>query len=174
MPLNKKLLNKVKKHILAEPKRLFMSTWYVKGTPGKTQFMSEQSWGETQISFANCGMAGCIAGWTCILGLTDEQKELQQGLDHISISQQARALLGITSAYERLEPFELFYVNKWPLQQQREYLALKDTYNDNGQAQKRRAEIVAEVIDLFKKGYDEFEKRQKAVTKEKEYFRKLT
>jgi hypothetical protein len=53
MALNVALLKKVKKHILAEPKRINMNTWGRDSDEGEPQ--------------PACGTVGCIAGWIVFL-----------------------------------------------------------------------------------------------------------
>jgi len=55
--MNVELLEKVKQHILEEPKRLRMGT--ILHTNAK-----ERGWDNTPV----CNTVGCIAGWTCVLG----------------------------------------------------------------------------------------------------------
>jgi hypothetical protein len=61
-----KLLRKVKKHILEEPKRLFMA-WYVVRKGDDASVIR----GMRDDRFADCGTAACIAGWTLILSGED-------------------------------------------------------------------------------------------------------
>lgn len=68
MPLNVELLRKVKRHILAEPKRLVMSEGLVYGTAGETYSPSAAYNEPDDLPFPKCGTVGCIAGWTCVVG----------------------------------------------------------------------------------------------------------
>lgn len=55
--MNVKLLRKVKRHILAVPKRLFMNTFVkTRGT----------SWSVLEERFPPCGTVACIAGWCAV------------------------------------------------------------------------------------------------------------
>jgi hypothetical protein len=52
--LNVRLLRRIKKHILEEPRRFWMGWWVVPNVPGQHP--------------APCGTTACIAGWAAILG----------------------------------------------------------------------------------------------------------
>ena len=56
---NIRLLQKVKRHILEEPKRLYMHDFVQRIGDGHTSVGAE--------SFPPCGTVGCIAGWVCLL-----------------------------------------------------------------------------------------------------------
>lgn len=57
--MNVKLLRKVKRHILEEPKRFVMSTVNTHGEPGTPTGLGGM--------FPRCGSAACICGWVCSL-----------------------------------------------------------------------------------------------------------
>jgi hypothetical protein len=86
--MNVPLLRKVKKHILAEPRRLEMNNWAVN--------VDEEE--------APCGTQACIAGWAVILGkgLTNNKKRekyIDRANTHYSMNfwhNTARKLLGLT------------------------------------------------------------------------------
>lgn len=122
--MNVKLLRRIKKHILEEPKRLIMGDWLVKGEPG--QFFTGD--GNHAQKFANCGTAACIAGWACIL--TKQSVAPGQWLRDLGAQ-----VLGI-------EPYGgLLEVSEWPQPFQHEYIDAKTP--------KKRARIAAERIDHF-------------------------
>lgn len=58
--LNVKLLRRIKRHILAEPRRFTMRTLEEHGRPGEF-YIADNGTNET---FPECGTAACIAGWT--------------------------------------------------------------------------------------------------------------
>lgn len=98
--MNVKLLRKVKAHILAEPKRLYMSS-YIK---------SEAHNMDIGHDYPKCGTAACIAGWACLLEL--KPKDPYEFWQTHSVGPEAAALLGIDdqAAYRLFEPSE------WPKQ----------------------------------------------------------
>jgi hypothetical protein len=61
--VNVKLLRKIQKHILEEPKRFIMSDIIVRDRPGA-------EFDDYGISFQipDCGTTACICGWALILG----------------------------------------------------------------------------------------------------------
>lgn len=129
--MNVKLLRKVKKHILAEPKRLVMWTWKLQNTL-QPKFLSD-GYGNMPrkfIPFAECGTAACIAGWTCLLSG-------KKNVEGNHISQTAIQLLGIPGSLTN----SLFVVTFWPGQFRAKY--------HNAKTQKTRAKIAAERIEHF-------------------------
>ena len=86
--MNVKLLRKVAKHILAEPKRLYMSD-YVK---------VKKEGDDIGRSYAKCGTAACVGGCACILS----RKEVDY--------QEAKELLGL----DMEQAVTLFAPSKWP------------------------------------------------------------
>jgi hypothetical protein len=86
--LNVKLLDKVLKHVSAKPERFDMGSWV--------------HWS----SYAPCGTAACIAGWTVILAAGNTKKnrrefvekadELRGGADRNFFFKKARKILGLT------------------------------------------------------------------------------
>lgn len=92
--MNVRLLRKVKKHILEEPRRFQMSEG---------------------LRFADEGTVGCIAGWTCVLG--DRKVDWSERTDWTDVRDRARALIGIENHTVLFrvscwpEPFSTRYVN---------------------------------------------------------------
>lgn len=97
--MNVKLLRKVKRHILAEPKCLLMFGWARFKEQGHKLFTDD---GDTR-PFGKCGTAGCIAGWACIL-------EGEKALIPSEYERKARLLLSLN----KLEAERLFYPMHWP------------------------------------------------------------
>lgn len=125
--LNTKLLRKVKKHILEEPKRLAMIHWSKRGLPG-TQLKSE-GWGEEPTrTFPPCGTVGCIAGWACMLS----------GM-YSGSSYEGGDLLGIPDSTSLRN--SLFIVEDWPEPIRSEYICATTP--------ERRAKLAAKRINLF-------------------------
>lgn len=95
--MNVKLLRKVVKHILAEPKRLVMGSWL------QRKLYEDDYIDANDIArpFPKCGTAGCIAGWTCELSKKGHVRR---------IDWMAKRLLGLTT----LEARRLFLPDQWP------------------------------------------------------------
>lgn len=96
--LNVKLLRKIQKHILAEPKRFIMGWWNEKSSPGEPLNDFEMC-----STIPKCGTAACIGGWALIL--SGENPDLMR-----SVSKAAGALLGI----ENDAANRLFDSYAWP------------------------------------------------------------
>lgn len=93
MRINVELLNKVKRHILENPRRLNMN--YVIARKGEKEVQLHPS--NFSRRWPSCGTVGCIAGWTVLL---------KDGMDFAGDAQsRAQELLGITSSQAN----ELFY-----------------------------------------------------------------
>lgn len=98
MKLNVKLLQRIKKHLRAEPKR------YDQGTYGDEVFGR---------GAPVCGTKGCIAGWAVFLSMTQSRWKFWIKRDRLSvdwpppIALRARKLLGLSS----LEAKRLFSVD---------------------------------------------------------------
>lgn len=82
--MNVKLLRKIQKHILAEPKRFIMGTKIVSGEPGTPirgyavrpcDFNNRNPYEQAQ-TFAPCGTAACIMGWGDMLGASQEDRDM--------------------------------------------------------------------------------------------------
>jgi len=95
--MNVKLLRKVKKHILEEPKRLYMSD-YIKVES------EHHLYGR---GYAKCGTAACIAGWTCILSLKETPDAIRRTND---VHATGGELLGLTPG----QAYRLFVPSVWP------------------------------------------------------------
>jgi hypothetical protein len=119
--MNGKLLRKVKKHILEEPRRFFMSSLLERGTPGQVKRLDD-----IERPLPDCGTAACIAGWTCVLADTP-----------IIDRTYAEKVLGISV----VQGDKLFFIGGWPELYQRKWDATKDI--------SRRAQIGKNRIDHF-------------------------
>lgn len=86
MKLNVRLIRKVIKHILAEPRRYFQEDTIATGRPGKMIYGEEANG-----TFAKCGTAGCIAGWAYMLSRKDPDRNSSEVLA------EGRDALGLTS-----------------------------------------------------------------------------
>jgi hypothetical protein len=99
--LNVKLLRKIQKHILAEPKRFIMAGFFEHGKPG--DFIWDYSLAGS--GFPDCGTAACIAGWAVKL-------ETGRFGQEATIGRRAEKLLGLDEA--TLQRDSLFSVYSWP------------------------------------------------------------
>lgn len=126
--LNVKLLRKIERHILEEPRRFMMSRFYAYGQPGQP-FVAPYF--DLAPTVPECGTAACIAGWANIL----------TGHDRIADSWNAEQLLGLTDEQGQ----RLFLIGCWPNPFKARYRLAKTP--------KTRAKIAAERIEfLIKEG----------------------
>lgn len=126
--MNVKLLRKVQKHILEEPKRLQMWTYVkLKGHVGSNT-------GEDEITrpWAKCGTAACIAGWACVLKHGEIKARGLGALAHGN----AAELLELNSEQAN----RLFLPDEWPEE-------FNKGFRDDGR--KKTAEVAAARIDHF-------------------------
>jgi hypothetical protein len=135
--MNIKLLEKVKQRILEHPNRFVMREWIItKEALGKS-FKAD---GGQEIAFDNCGTAGCIAGWACLI-----QTRGKARTNSVNADLEARDYLEFSE--EQAE--ELFYMGGWPIKFSNDYLKAK--------TQEERARIAAARIDHFIAQYQEKE-----------------
>jgi hypothetical protein len=134
--LNVKLLRKVQKHIMKEPKRLLMGEWLVTKSKKVPQF--ENDAGEWE-HFPKCNTAACIAGWAVML----HDKHPPRGK---SIETRATKILGGSSMDS------LFYTSLWKLEHE---------FN-TAETPRQRAKIAVKEIDHFIK---EHEKKKRSLGK---------
>jgi hypothetical protein len=86
--LNVKLLNRVKKHLLEEPKRYYQGWWANKATKED---------GFEGAAPPACGTQGCIAGWAVFLTEPKSKwDKIIQKTYNIDFGRKARKLLGLT------------------------------------------------------------------------------
>lgn len=131
--MNVKLLRKIKKHILEEPRRFLMRTFMVR----KSEVVGKTFNGDSyqRIPFAKCGTAACIGGWAVLLS---------DGMDAPidCVRERANQLLGLSPNDMHNEVYE---VNYWPEEFSSAYREAK--------TQRARATVAAKFIDyLTKKG----------------------
>lgn len=141
--LNVKLLRKIQKHILEEPRRFFMAGLVATGTPGAT--FENSNWYEDLPSIVpRCGTSACIAGWTALLS---GKSTKQAGI--LSLNWSARRL-GLSprvfgSSVDGRLVSPLFYSANWPDPFRARYAKAKTP--------KTRAKIaVARIDHLIKEG----------------------
>jgi hypothetical protein len=120
--MNVKLLRKVKRRILAEPKRLYMTSYLAFDRDVVDRPMPK------------CGTVGCIAGWACIIAMP--KLSPQEIWRQFAVGFKAMELLGLTDE----EKFRLFEPGAWPKQFER-------GTSDDGK--KKTAEVAAARIEHF-------------------------
>lgn len=132
--MNVKLLRKVQKHILEEPKRFAMSNYLVKKNEDETVFFTGIGRGNAKKvynrNWPKCNTVACIAGWAVVLSgedFTDYSFRWSSG---------AAELLDLTDE----DSSRLFEPTEWPKEFQ------KGTSNDGRMA---TARIAARRIDRF-------------------------
>jgi hypothetical protein len=126
--MNKKLLLKVKEHILEEPTRLAMGRFVVRDFPGVVIIPNTC---DIARKVPKCGTVGCIAGWTCLLSGSTSSEYRETASD----------LLGIKES----QAMKLFYIGNWSPHFKKLWRGTRSL--------KKRAQITARVIDNFiKKG----------------------
>lgn len=117
--MNVKLLKRVRRHILAEPKRLCMATGLMlkKGNVGNT--------GIKITKMPSCGTVACIAGWAVLLSQETRKWKVRKiartltekngrEKNWTSLSYKAKTLLELTNT-EAAELFEAGpFVSSWP------------------------------------------------------------
>lgn len=109
--LNVRLLRKIQKHILEEPRRLKMDNAVVLKKGSERSFMSD--FRTTQQLFPACGTAACIAGWAVILSgrMTAEKVDCS---DPYSIRREADDVLGACLPIGDWMSNPLFFSGSWP------------------------------------------------------------
>lgn len=125
--MNVKLLRKVKRQILKEPKQFAMRYLY-----------SEPSAGDAANKIPNCGTAACIAGWTHAIDQNIPPSECEKNKWKLTVS--AGELLGIDNEQED----RLFFLEYWPERFSATYTRATDKHQWT-----RRARIAAERIEHF-------------------------
>lgn len=121
--LNVRLLRRVKRHILEEPKRFIMDAVIYRGKPGE-YFHSD---GDTQV-VPDCGTACCIAGWAIKLAgkrINSRGGNLDKAADLLGLDQKGNS--------------RLFLADDWPARFRQRY--------SNAITAQERAKIAAARID---------------------------
>jgi len=107
--MNVKLLEKVKQHIIEEPKRFDMALFEV----------SIEDYPIAFLEYPKCGTVACIAGWACILS----------GQKPVIWERNAIKLLDI----DKDQAARLFFDENWPGKYQGEYLRTKEQSKERAQ-----------------------------------------
>lgn len=118
--INIALFERIKTQLLAEPQRLYMSSWLL-GTDDPRELMDTSS---------TCRTAGCIAGWAC--AFADPEA------DNYQVAVVAQEVLGLRTK----QADRLFYLTNWPEQ-------FSDRYLDAPAFSLKRAQITCARIDHF-------------------------
>jgi hypothetical protein len=134
--MNVKLLRRIQKHILAEPRRLEMSMWVRKGKPEIDSYQSDSGY----VTYPQCGTAACIGGWALIIS----KKTVNN--NGLNTGNRAAQLLGIPAMNgtdaEILSPSDkLFHVSDWPAKYEQAYHHAKSA--------RGRARVAVRRIDHF-------------------------
>lgn len=118
MPLNIRLLRRVQKQILKEPRQFLMSNWFV--DEGED---AEFPGNDIAKKIPNCGTAACMAGWTISLSAKKNPRETRAGIKigYEQIGNKAARLLGMKLTREDRLGLSyppswgnLFVVQDWP------------------------------------------------------------
>lgn len=137
------LLQKVKAHILEEPRRLNMDNWGITRTRYNDTFGRDKvkdTYAEScpVYEFPPCNTVGCIAGWTAMLsGIEPDNATL--------IVDNAIVLLGLSDGTsgdnDPLSYGKLFYPTQWDGNWGKTYAASTSVEG--------KAQVVADYIDYF-------------------------
>lgn len=112
--LNVELLRKIKKHILAVPRRFAMNHFIIRGEPGRLlQNPHQGSGGETYPASLDgafrkapaCGTVGCIAGWAAFFTAKNPAR-----INNDNAQKRAAKALGISAEQGKT----LFFTENWP------------------------------------------------------------
>ena len=120
--MNVKLLRKVKKQILEEPRSFQMSDVVTRLKPGKVY----SDYG-LDYKAPKCGTIACIAGWTNLLA----------SAEYLNSTIEAETLLGISPT----ESANLFLASQWPERYQEQW--------ESAKTPKARARVAANRIEYF-------------------------
>jgi hypothetical protein len=135
--MNVKLLRRIQKHILAEPKRFRMLDWIEKQTATDPTYIADDS---ERVSFPKCGTVACIGGWAVLLSKKKPSRTHYEGF-------RAAKLLGLNRPHGHLDRVRstdserLFFTEAWPIDFSMKFNRAK-TPED-------RARIAAKRIDHF-------------------------
>ena len=107
-PVNVELLQRIKQHILQEPKRLQMNIW-------RNRFSGTNA--------PSCGTIACIAGWAVELGdpnmLLPERTVLDRALELLGLTNDVREYAQLFCVRYWREPWKTAYANAWENQERK-------------------------------------------------------
>jgi len=130
--MNVRLLRKIQKHILEEPKRFKMSSWVTRKEDGNETAYDTEVANVKEWKFAKCGTAACIGGWAIILS-----GKLERARDTCNYGRMAGKLLEIDHPSENL----LFGLCSWPEEYRDKFV--------NAKTLRARAQAAVARIDHF-------------------------
>ena len=105
-----RIVKKVQKHILEEPKRLEMGSW-AESLRDFKDCESDSTYNDMKKLFPVCGTTACIAGWVTILSNPKKDKHGFYILPNKDYESFARNALGLTDSDEELRRLVVFRVN---------------------------------------------------------------
>ena len=137
--MNTKLLRKIQKHILEEPKRLFMDSFVdrMERYENSNEFLRATN-RDFLSEIPPCGTTGCIAGWAVLFELPEEQDDDIRRWNLTFFQDTGARLLDISDKQAEM----LFYTQNWPD-------GLGQKHDEAKSGSMRRAKITSKRIDLF-------------------------
>lgn len=136
--INVKLLRKIQKHILAEPKRFIMGDFIVRRSDRDEMVESD---GLTT-PFAACDTAACIAGWACLLSDRNPLTGFAKlGAELLGIEYIDPDSVDEEDVVPICESDRLFYTSTWPEEFARPFHSAK--------TREEKAAIAVQRIDHF-------------------------
>ena len=160
--MNVELLEKVKAHILEEPKRIRMEAWVFSehftedDKAFARSFLMEEIYSKEHnvdrllaalqpfsnlLDFPACGTVACIAGWGKILEQTDPESALRNPVFLSDLACLSEFENAARFGLEMRQALRLFYVRHWPVAYSLKYARAKTS--------DARAHITANRIDHF-------------------------
>lgn len=127
--MNTRLLRKVQRHILEEPKRYDQDRWLIRGDEATIHLEPND--------VPACKTVGCIAGWVCVLGKSIPKLAYNSGI-------RAKKLLGLTTGQADRLFAPILYADAnhcWPEKFETKYRKANTA--------KKRAKVAAARIDHF-------------------------
>jgi hypothetical protein len=124
--MNVELLQKVKAHVLEEPRRVFMGAWCLQDVHIRLN----------GLQVPDCNTIACISGWSA--QLYNQDRRLSIGMPGYVRDREGEIALDITLE----QAGRLFYLVEWPDDL---YFKIKDTILQSTEY----AQVVAERIDRF-------------------------
>lgn len=102
--LNVRLLRRIQKHILAEPKRYNQNDIVSTGKPGEAYSFAWR--------FPACGTIACIGGWAAVLSSGGRHEDLEYGARALGLTVDQRArLFSATGNGGWPDKFDIAYTN---------------------------------------------------------------
>jgi hypothetical protein len=137
--MNVKLLRKVAKHILEEPRRFRMEFFQHKAAPGEA--LSTQGVYDPTHTVPSCGTVACIAGWAVPLAGMRVGTDMYGDLLPVACGRDWFAAGSRALALNEEQADRLFLHDEWPSKFYQGYEGAKSA--------KKRAQVAAERIEHF-------------------------